>query len=317
MAKKDPITGIFYPGIIYDLGYLDPNTNTRTPFYVGETSNPKQRLIEHQRAGKNADNDSTRVYQTIKAFDEQGIKWSMETIVEYGSEGPTDLEDEWIVNHIKNGYELRNMKKGNANWLEERQTAAREMTKRGINSYRKYREVITQEELNAKHAKWLREEEEKKQLLISKTKAELARKQILEDTAKKQAEVMRQKALEQERAEKERALRQAKWEADLPAREARIKAQNEQLQAERDRRQKEDDEYREQERLRQQKETDSFIERYNKNYSQWPNPIDRARYQRDEDAQVRLRRSSYWTEEEIVRELEIDRRMSWPPGRTV
>jgi len=149
----------YAPGVIYDLGAID--NGTRIPFYVGETSNAEQRLTEHRRAGRRigADPDSTIVYQTINGLDNAGIEWTMEILARYGTEGPTDLEDEWIMNHLVAGIKLANMKKGNANWMTERQTAAADMRSRNITSYRQYRKVITQEDLDKKHAEWLREQE--------------------------------------------------------------------------------------------------------------------------------------------------------------
>jgi len=321
----------YHPGVIYDIGYIDQTTNTRIPFYVGETSNFEQRLKDHQRAGKNADATSTLVYQTIKEFNEADITWTMEPIVEFGQEGPTDLEDEWIMRYLYDGHKLTNMKKGNANWMVEREVAAKDMRKRGISSYRKYRQIITQEDADRKHAEWQRKELEKKrlqeeaemlvrskernnQLIFERQQKE--RREILEATQRKQEEKIRQQKLLEEKKQKAIAEAAAKWEADRPAREARIKADTERLQDEELRRREEIQRYQEQQRLKEQQANQAFIDRYNKNYSQWPNPIDRAYHQRMEDAQVRLRRASLWTEEEIIQELEIDRRMSWPPSRT-
>ena len=156
----------YEPGIIYDLGIIDSTTNTRIPFYVGETSDPAGRLEAHKRAGKNADEESTLVYQTIRALNDAGIEWTMETLVEFGKEGPTDLEDEWIMEHLYDGYKLKNMKKGNANWMANREACKDDMRHRGIRSFRKYKEVISLEEKEAeaqrKHSEWMRKEEEKK-----------------------------------------------------------------------------------------------------------------------------------------------------------
>jgi hypothetical protein len=211
----------YSPGVIYDLGAID--NGTRIPFYVGETSNAEQRLAEHQRSGRAADQHSTVVYQTIKELDNAGIEWTMEILAEYGSEGPTDLEDEWIMNHLVAGIKLANMKKGNANWMTERQTAAADMRTRNITSYRQYRKVITQEDLDKKHAEWLREQ-------AAANEYEQTRKKIMADIAAAQLETIARKKKEDELKEQRRLAAEARWAADAPAREARLKKQAEILE---------------------------------------------------------------------------------------
>jgi len=210
----------YAPGVIYDLGAID--NGTRIPFYVGETSNAEQRLTEHQRAGRAADQHSTVVYQTIKELDNAGIEWTMEVLAEYGSEGPTDLEDEWIMNHLVAGIKLANMKKGNANWMTERQTAASDMRSRNITSYRQYRKVITQEDLDKKHAEWLREQE-----LVDLR--EQNRKRMMAEVAAEQAKKMDEWRAKQEAKEQKRLEAEARWIADAPYREARLREETEQL----------------------------------------------------------------------------------------
>jgi len=293
-------------GIIYDLGYIE--NGIRTPFYVGETSNPEKRLKDHQRAGKNADDESTRVYQTIHALNEAGIEWSMETLAKFGKEGPTDLEDEWIMRHLFDEHKLTNMKKGNARWLEERQEVAGDMRKRGISSYRKYRAVLTQEELDRKHAKWIQEQKEIDQRAAT-------RKRIAEESARVQAEINRQYEIKKQKDEERRAKELAAWEADRPAREARIKAETERLQAEDAKRQQIEEEKRKQ-RQRQINEMHSeFVARANKNYAEWPEDI-RQYHQRTEDAEVKVMLSQGMSEIEIEQYLERDKKMQWPPSRS-
>jgi hypothetical protein len=232
----------YEPGVIYDIGVIDPITKTRTPFYVGETSDPAGRLAAHKRAGNNADNESTLVYQHINKLNAEGRAWDMQIVAEFGKEGPTDLEDEWIMKHLYNGYKLKNMKKGNANWMAEREACAADMRKRNISSYKKYREVITQEDLDRRHAEWLAKEEAERKRLEAEWLAEAARQQKILASQRRAEEVRKQleremeerrllqikEQKEQELAEaKRRADAQVRWEADHLAREARLKAEAE------------------------------------------------------------------------------------------
>ena len=66
----------------------------------------------------------------------------MDTVAEYGSEGPEAPEDETIMGRLYDGYTLTNEQKGNANWLMERQAVAADMRERGIRSYHEYRKII-------------------------------------------------------------------------------------------------------------------------------------------------------------------------------
>jgi hypothetical protein len=65
--------------------------------------------------------------------------------------------DEHIMMLLRQGTILTNEKKGNASWMADRQREAADMVHRNITSYKQYREVITQEQANAKHAEWLAE----------------------------------------------------------------------------------------------------------------------------------------------------------------
>lgn len=144
MAKKiyaqDGVTVVGYePGIIYALCYDD------TPFYVGETHKPDQRLRDHQSLGRNPPPDAETKYQFINHLNQAGIAWHMMTLVEYGSEGPEAQEDECIMALLVEGYTLTNEKKGNANWMAERQAVAQDMRERGIRSYREYQQVMAED----------------------------------------------------------------------------------------------------------------------------------------------------------------------------
>jgi len=183
----------YEPGIIYDIGVIDPQTNTRIPFYVGETCDPEGRLLAHKRAGRNADDSSTLVYQYIKLLDENNLIWTMETLAKFEQEGPTDLEDEWIMRYLYDGCQLKNMKKGNANWMAEREAAASDMRKRGINSFRKYKEVLSVEEKQAeadrKHAEWLQYQAEQVAQQAAQAKVAQARQAIEVQQAADRAKV--------------------------------------------------------------------------------------------------------------------------------
>jgi hypothetical protein len=306
MAKKQDNGNHYEPGIIYDLGIMI--NGLRTPFYVGETSNPEQRLKDHQRAGKNADDDSTLVYRTIKDFDQAGIAWDMKELDKYGNEGPTDLEDEWIMRHLYDGYILSNMKKGNKNWMAERQAVAGDMKKRGIRSYKKYKEVLTQEDADRKHAQWMAEQQ-----AIDRREAE--RKRALELVAQQQAEKIRQHEIEKAKEAKRIAEQQARWEAERPAREAKLKAEAERLQAEETARQ-ECEEANRRELRRIEDQTRSELEqRANQNYGDWPDLEDRLRHQRSEDVEVKVMLAAGYTSEQIEYYLAKDKKMHWPPSR--
>jgi len=313
MAKKQENSVYYEPGIIYDLGIMIDDT--RIPFYVGETSNAEQRLKDHQRAGKNANESSTLVYRTIKNFDQAGIEWTMKELDQYDIEGPTDLEDEWIMKHLYDGHPLSNMKKGNANWMAERQAAASDMRKREISSYKKYKEVLTQEDADRKHAKWMREKEQVIVLSHERTKREEERKRVIALVAEQQAEKIRQREIDRVKEAERLARTQAQWEADRPAREARIKAETLRLQAEELRKQEQAEERRRVSNALQDQDRSEFRERANKNYADWPEDI-REYHQRTEDAEVRVMMSQGMSDEQIQKQLERDKKLHWPPTRS-
>jgi len=155
--KRIADTDQFVSGIIYELQVKVDGA--WYAFYVGETTNADRRFAEHQWAAKNATEASTLVYRTIsQQFEPAGCAWRMQPVHEYGAEGPEDAEDEHIMMLLRQGTTLTNEKKGNANWMADRQREAADMVQRKITSYRKYRQVITQEQLNLKHQEWLAED---------------------------------------------------------------------------------------------------------------------------------------------------------------
>lgn len=154
--KRIGDTDQYEPGCIYELQVcVDGEWYA---FYVGETTNTDRRLAEHQWAAKNATEASTLVYRTIHyQFEPAGCEWRMMPVHAYGAEGPEDAEDEHIMMLLRQGVTLTNEKKGNAAWMTQRVAEAQDMVQRKITSYRKYREVITQEQADAKHAEWLKD----------------------------------------------------------------------------------------------------------------------------------------------------------------
>lgn len=149
------------PGIIYELRFeID---NEWTPFYVGESSNHGMRMVQHRAAAVTGD---TYVYTFIReVLVPRNLKWEMVEVIKYGEEGPSDLEDEHIMNLLQRDIPLTNMKKGNANWMKNMIEMATDMKIRKITSYRQYRKVKEQESLDemsrtaeGKHAEWLRQE---------------------------------------------------------------------------------------------------------------------------------------------------------------
>lgn len=137
MARKLS-NGKYEPGVIYRLCFL--MDSELIPFYVGESIQPEIREAQHRRGGElNADSDERNVYAAIQQMNDSGTPWQMVIAERYGEDGPSDLEDEWVLKTLYDGYTLTNMKRGNANWLERMESDAKEMRKLGISSSREYR----------------------------------------------------------------------------------------------------------------------------------------------------------------------------------
>jgi hypothetical protein len=193
--KRIADTDQFVSGIIYELQVKVDGA--WYAFYVGETTNADRRFAEHQWAAKNATEASTLVYRTIsQQFEPAGCAWRMQPVHEYGAEGPEDAEDEHIMMLLRQGTTLTNEKKGNANWMADRQREAADMVQRKITSYRKYRQVITQEQLNLKHQEWLAEDATDQRGLSADFKQSIAL------AAEQRAQALKKK---QERAEQQAA----------------------------------------------------------------------------------------------------------------
>jgi hypothetical protein len=228
----------YEPGIIYDLGFYDPETNTRNPFYVGETTNHKIRLDRHKQEGKNPKPDAEDKYHFIKQLNDRDLKWDMKELGTYGNDGPADLEDEWVMKYLFDGITLTNMVRGSDRWIknmEDRDKVSADMKQRGISSYKKYKEILTEEEREiqrlAKHAEWMRKEEERTEKEKIQARAEEVRRQIEIEMAARREEQVRIEKEKAERMDKLKAEATAKWEIDRPAREARMKAEAEERAA--------------------------------------------------------------------------------------
>jgi len=149
-------------GIIYELRCLIGSE--WHPFYVGRTENQRQRIQGHRSSARTG---NTLVYQFIRQqLTANNIPWDLFPVETYDGDY-VDQEDEHIMSLLYEGVHLKNMKKGDANWMARRQAEATDMRHRGIKSYRKYKEQLTlerQEQLAAeRHAKWLADEIEQRE----------------------------------------------------------------------------------------------------------------------------------------------------------
>lgn len=137
MARKLS-NGKYEPGVIYRLYFIEGTE--RIPFYVGESIQPDVRLAQHKRGGElNADSEDRNVYAAIQQMNDAGVTWDMEIVEHYGEDGPSDLEDVWVLKTLYDQFTLTNMKRGNQQWLERMEADAQEMRKLGISSPREYR----------------------------------------------------------------------------------------------------------------------------------------------------------------------------------
>lgn len=149
------------PGYIYELRCKI--NDEWHPFYVGETTNPSNRFSQHRIASVTGD---TLVYKFIREMLlPSEIEWGLFIVQEYPAGSADDLEDEHIMTLLQQGILLKNMKKGNKNWMENMMNIAEEMNKRNLTSYREYRKIKEQEtleqmtkEADEKHKKWLHQQ---------------------------------------------------------------------------------------------------------------------------------------------------------------
>lgn len=113
----------WHSGFIYRLCFKDGED--WIPFYCGESYQPQVREEQHRKGGQS--DDDRLVYEAIREMNEAGIEWKMIIWCEYGEEGPEALEDECILSTLAEGWSLTNMKKGNANWMEQKLAEVAEM----------------------------------------------------------------------------------------------------------------------------------------------------------------------------------------------
>ena len=194
--KRIAGTDQFEPGVIYELRCR--LGDSWHPFYVGETTNADVRKKQHTSAGKS---DTRWVYQFFReTLIANNIEWNLFPVHEYGNEGPTDLEHEHIMCLLYDGVRLKNMKKGSDVWMQNQIEIATDMRKRGIRSYRKYREALDQDAqqrvADAQQARWL---------------AQHQRSQLIQDIEQKRIEIN----AKEEEIEKIKHERNAKKAADL------------------------------------------------------------------------------------------------------
>lgn len=215
-------------GIIYELRCcIDGEWH---PFYVGHTDNPKSRMSGHRSSVKKG---QTLVYQFIREkLVPANIPWDMFEVERY--DHYDNQEDEHIMALLYDGVRLKNMKKGDSKWMERKLIEAEDMRKRGIRSYKQYREQLTLEEQERiaaeKHSKWVLEQEAlKKQSQMARILAEMAvetqRKREIkaqEDAKKYEAQLRRERELEIIRQEQRRVWEEANKER--LAEEARLRA---------------------------------------------------------------------------------------------
>lgn len=91
------------------------------PFYVGRTNDMKRRLSEHKRDSAFGTESK---YQFIRDLDDKGMAWEMVLLEEVGP-GTEHYEDFWVYTLLLEGYELQNMKMGDAAKAAERDAMQR------------------------------------------------------------------------------------------------------------------------------------------------------------------------------------------------
>jgi hypothetical protein len=98
-------------------------------FYVGRTERaPKKRLQEHRSRAKSGTED---VYKFIREhLQPNGIDvWDMQVLVNEAGDPVDDCEDFWIVEMIRAGHDLKNMKHGDLRKIALLQGVASESTR--------------------------------------------------------------------------------------------------------------------------------------------------------------------------------------------
>lgn len=169
---------------IYELRAKD--TDVWLPFYVGQTGSLSSRISKHRSDAKMG--STLNVHNFIRQLVDANIEWDMFPVHEYTDKHDGNFENDHILSLLRQGYKLMNMKKGSPNWMKERQAIADDMNRRGLpknTTEKQYRAILSQEELDRKHQKWLAEQESMAMLL-----AELHERERIE-AKRKQAEEKR------------------------------------------------------------------------------------------------------------------------------
>lgn len=194
---------------IYELRCLIDGT--WHPFYVGRTNDTNRRHNEHRLAARNADDTSTLVYQFIhNDLMPIGVEWDLATV-------DAVSEDQHIMDLLRTGVKLMNMKKGDADWMARRIAEADDMNKRGITDYTTYRKTIDQEQAMARaHSKqdlWIGltpattvvdTRTQQRRSIIANVRVEANERstiQVLEDLKRQQKREQRDAAVQAVRAE--------------------------------------------------------------------------------------------------------------------
>jgi hypothetical protein len=215
MAKKIAGTDRYLPGVIYELEVQVDSV--WTPFYVGETTNPDRRFQQHRSAAAAATEHSTCVYRTIALiFEPEGLAWRLQPVAEYGDTGPEAEENEQIMLRLRQQHVLTNEKKGNANWLAERQAEARHMTQLGMTNYAEYRQRVSQQQLNQRHQQWIEQDPAEQSPLRQQAVAILNSVRVTigtmaQQTAQRTADRQQRAEQRAERVAAARAQQQAAW----------------------------------------------------------------------------------------------------------
>lgn len=173
MAKRQKANpDKFIPGVIYYLVYTQYDEDV--PFYVGESINPNVRKNQHIQSTQTE--EQRLVYEKTKELNSKNIEWDLVVVEHYDDEGPKDKEDRHIMDLLRAGFKLTNMKKGNTNWMANLEAEAADMNAKGYIDPKQYRKdkaewdaAAEKEKADKKHQHWLEIEEE---LKISKDRLE-------------------------------------------------------------------------------------------------------------------------------------------------
>lgn len=182
------------------------------PFYVGRTNDPARRASEHRSSARNADDASTLVYKFIhNDLTPLAVDWDLFTV-------DASSEDQHIMDLLRTGVRLMNMKKGDDAWMERRIAEANDMNRRGITDYTTYRKTVDMEEqmrrAHGRQSLWVGLENEpakkpdpraqqRRNILqnVQVVASQRSTEQVLKDLKKQQEAARREAAVRAARAE--------------------------------------------------------------------------------------------------------------------